>query len=83
MARFAQYAMASAEEALNDAGWSPKTQEDLEATVCLLNTFPLQRAHSHRAYILDLALVPSTMLTIQLLPTMKEYDMSKIPTGMC
>lgn len=33
MALFAQYAMASAEEALNDAGWSPESPEDLEATV--------------------------------------------------
>ncbi|KAK8202176.1 Mitochondrial beta-keto-acyl synthase [Zalaria obscura] len=32
MALFAQYAMASAEEALNDAGWSPESPEDLEAT---------------------------------------------------
>lgn len=33
MARFAQYAMIASEEALNDAGWSPKDEEDLEATV--------------------------------------------------
>jgi 3-oxoacyl-[acyl-carrier-protein] synthase II len=33
MARFAQYAMAASEEALNDAGWLPKKEEDLEATV--------------------------------------------------
>ena len=33
MARFAQYAMVASEEALNDAGWSPKKEEDLEATV--------------------------------------------------
>lgn len=33
MARFAQYAMVASEEALNDAGWLPKTDEDLEATV--------------------------------------------------
>ncbi|KAJ9622745.1 Mitochondrial beta-keto-acyl synthase [Taxawa tesnikishii (nom. ined.)] len=32
MAMFAQYAMASADEALNDAGWFPKKAEDLEAT---------------------------------------------------
>ncbi|GAB7348791.1 hypothetical protein MBLNU459_g7513t1 [Dothideomycetes sp. NU459] len=32
MALFAQYAMACAEEALNDAGWAPKSEEDLEAT---------------------------------------------------
>lgn len=33
MALFAQYAMACAEEALNDAKWNPKSEEDLEATV--------------------------------------------------
>jgi hypothetical protein len=33
MARFAQYAMVASEEALSDAGWSPKTEDDLEATV--------------------------------------------------
>ena len=30
---FAQYAMASAEEALHDAGWQPSSKEDLENTV--------------------------------------------------
>lgn len=34
MATFAQYAMASAHEALTDAGWMPAKEEDLEATVC-------------------------------------------------
>ncbi|KAK5137863.1 hypothetical protein LTR08_006632 [Meristemomyces frigidus] len=32
MALFAQYAIASAQEALEDAGWHPTAQEDLEAT---------------------------------------------------
>ncbi|KAF1917414.1 3-oxoacyl-synthase-like protein [Ampelomyces quisqualis] len=32
MARFAQYAMVASEEALSDAGWSPKRESDLEAT---------------------------------------------------
>lgn len=32
MARFAQYAMVASEEALKDAGWDPKSDEDLEAT---------------------------------------------------
>lgn len=32
MALFAQYAIASADEALNDAGWHPTRREDLEAT---------------------------------------------------
>jgi len=34
MARFAQYAMVASEEALADAGWYPKKEDDLEATVC-------------------------------------------------
>jgi 3-oxoacyl-[acyl-carrier-protein] synthase II len=34
MARFAQYAMVAAEEALGDAGWSPTKGEDLVQTVC-------------------------------------------------
>ncbi len=34
MARFAQYAMVAAEQALQDAGWAPKKEEELEATVC-------------------------------------------------
>lgn len=33
MAKFAQYAMAASEEALEDAGWKPTGPEDLEATV--------------------------------------------------
>ena len=33
MARFAQYAMVAAEEALSDAGWLPDQEDDLEATV--------------------------------------------------
>ena len=37
MARFAQYAMVASEEALKDAGWMPKEEEDLEATVCFEN----------------------------------------------
>jgi len=33
MALFAQYAMVAATEALHDAEWLPKHEEDLEATV--------------------------------------------------
>ena len=33
MARFAQYAMVASEEALKDAEWDPKKEEDLTATV--------------------------------------------------
>ena len=32
MAKFAQYAMVAAEEALKDAGWDPKSEEDLGMT---------------------------------------------------
>ncbi|KAI9832648.1 MAG: hypothetical protein M1819_004233 [Sarea resinae] len=36
MATFAQYAMAASEEALEDAGWKPTGEEDLEATgICV------------------------------------------------
>lgn len=35
MARFAQYAMAASEEALEDAGWKPTAFEQREATVRL------------------------------------------------
>lgn len=35
MARFAQYAMVAAEEALQDAGWNPKNENSLEATVLM------------------------------------------------
>ncbi|CCX06349.1 ketoacyl synthase domain-containing protein [Pyronema domesticum] len=36
MALFSQYSIAAAEEALQDAGWAPKTEEELERTgVCL------------------------------------------------
>jgi len=38
MARFAQYAMVASEEALDDAGWSPKKEDDLEATVRFLRS---------------------------------------------
>lgn len=33
MARFAQYAMVASEQALNDSGWLPTKEEDLEVTV--------------------------------------------------
>ena len=35
MARFAQYAMAATEEALEDAGWKPTAFEQREMTVCM------------------------------------------------
>lgn len=40
MARFAQYAMVASEEALNDAGWFPKEEADLEVTVRRLSIRP-------------------------------------------
>ena len=35
MARFAQYALAASEEALDDAGWMRTTADQKEATVCI------------------------------------------------
>lgn len=35
MAKFAQYAMAATEEALQDANWKPEPFEQREVTVCL------------------------------------------------
>lgn len=40
MATFAQYAMIASEEALNDAGWAPQKDSDLEATVRAISTLP-------------------------------------------
>ena len=33
MSKFMGYAMAASQEALNDAGWMPKTEEEQEMTV--------------------------------------------------
>jgi 3-oxoacyl-(acyl-carrier-protein) synthase len=41
MAQFAQYAMVASEEALTDAGWFPKGEADLEATVRRLSKGPV------------------------------------------
>lgn len=35
MATFTQYAMAASHEALEDAGWTPQSEEDRQATVRL------------------------------------------------
>ena len=42
MAKFAQYAMAAAEEALDDAGWKPTTCEEKEATVKTKNDWAFE-----------------------------------------
>jgi 3-oxoacyl-[acyl-carrier-protein] synthase II len=39
MALFAQYAMAAAQEALDDAEWKPTSEEELEATVSLISKY--------------------------------------------
>lgn len=38
MARFAQYALAASEEALEDAGWKPTSFEHRESTVDVCET---------------------------------------------
>jgi len=35
MAKFTQYAVAASHEALEDAGWTPQNEEDMQATVRL------------------------------------------------
>lgn len=57
MARFAQYAMVASEEALKDAGWAPKDEEDLEATVRETLQEESNQTKQYRACIWDLALV--------------------------
>ncbi len=37
MATFTQYALAAAREALEDAEWDPKSEDELDATVSALN----------------------------------------------
>lgn len=43
MARFAQYAMAATEEALEDAGWKPTAFEQREMTVCMSVRYVLSK----------------------------------------
>jgi 3-oxoacyl-(acyl-carrier-protein) synthase len=57
MALFAQYAMCSAAEALQDANWMPKSEEDLQATVRWqnINAMTENNAKSiYRVFTLDL-----------------------------
>jgi len=84
MALFAQYAMACAEEALNDAGWEPKSEDDLEATVCCRwwwwpGNHPLMKLTCYRVFISGLGLAVWTMFTTRPLATRLEYE-SSLPT---
>lgn len=48
MATFAQYSLVAAREALKDAGWEPKKEEDLEATVSVpMNNMETSKACAH------------------------------------
>lgn len=55
MALFAQYAMAGAQEALNDAGWAPKSEEQLEATVSGYSEHSRTKFDFNRVYTLAVA----------------------------
>ncbi len=52
MARFTQYAMAASHEALEDAEWTPQSDEDKQATV---STVPVRRGKDnvevHRVFV--------------------------------
>lgn len=72
MARFAQYAMVASEEALDDAGWLPEKDEDLEATVqrsTLTSATPY--SCNARACTWDRALGTSTISMTRLLLSKK------------
>lgn len=81
MAMFAQYAMAAAEEALEDAGWKPTAFEQREATVSIfllyhygtdsLNFLFLRTDSQHREFVLVLALAILMRSMIQLSPMTK------------
>ena len=53
MSKFMGYAMAASQEALDDAGWKPKTEEEQEMTVC--------RACSNSAAIIQLTVYTGNM----------------------
>lgn len=40
MSKFAQYALAAASEAMDDAGWKPTREQDLEETVRAFSPSP-------------------------------------------
>jgi 3-oxoacyl-(acyl-carrier-protein) synthase len=73
MARFAQYAMVASEEALIDASWLPKKEDDLEATVRPLVRFRHSLLNMNRVSIWDQALAISMMSTTLPLHSRKAY----------
>jgi hypothetical protein len=73
MARFAQYAMVAAEEALGDAGWSPTKGEDLVQTVCCESVCHVTKLTLWRAFILDPVLGVWTMSMTPLWLTTRAY----------
>lgn len=74
MARFAQYAMVATEEALNDAGWLPEKEEDLETTVRSCHPVAAtQNSFSIRAYTWARALEALMMCMRRLWRSKKEY----------
>jgi 3-oxoacyl-(acyl-carrier-protein) synthase len=73
MAKFAQYAMAATEEALQDANWKPEPFEQREVTVCSLSTCKLiEYSYGDRVSVLALALAISMKCTIPLWHMRKE-----------
>ena len=77
MARFAQYAMAATEEAIQETGWKPNTSEQRESTVCRLPLRPFQSpvprvlTFSLRVYAWGLASVTLTKSATLLWHTIK------------
>ena len=41
MATFTQFAVAAAEEAVEDAGWRPRSEEERENAVCIPTSYPV------------------------------------------
>ena len=50
-AKFGQYALAAAEEALTDAGWKPTKEEELDMTVCPHLSIPNPTDLLNRAFV--------------------------------